>query len=294
MSYIEKEESIPNKNYQIPEDSEINEKLSQVDTLKREINSLKSNKPELWETIKQKLKMNWTFNSNAIEGSTLTEGDTIFFLQHGLTVEGKPFKDFLDAKNHAEAIDLLHDIIANQREISGNIIKAFNEFLLTGVKSTNAIDQFGQSIQKPATPGVYKKRPNHVLQQDGTIHHYVDPIQVQIEMENLVNWINKNNDTVHPVIIGAVAHYNMVRIHPFDDGNGRGARILMNLILMKYGFPPAIIKNEKRRKYIDCLKSADTGELKPFIEFIIESLTDTLNMILSELENTPIKDTFLK
>lgn len=86
-------------------------------------------------------------------------------------------------------------------------------------------------------------------------------------------------DSQHPVIVAAIAHYNLTRIHPFDDGNGRGARLFMNLILMKKGFPPAIIKNEHRRKYIEALSKADSGDIKGFIMFIAESCVDTLRSI---------------
>ncbi len=283
-NYVDEEKIMLNKNYQIPEKIVLEEQLNLIDKFKQEIETEKKNKPELWNIIQQKLKMSWTYNSNAIEGSTLSEGDTIFFLQYGLTVAGKPLKDFLYAKNHSEAIDILNDVVTNNREISEGLIKEFNALLLDGIKNTKAINQFGQSIQKPANPGEYKKNPNHVLQLDGTIHHYIEPIQVQIEMEMLINWINQNKDKIHPVIVGAIAHYNMVRIHPFDDGNGRGSRILMNLILMNSKFPPAIIRNEKRRDYINCLMKADSGDLIPFINFVIESLTDTQKIVLDELK----------
>lgn len=94
---------------------------------------------------------------------------------------------------------------------------------------------------------------------------------------------SKRKSKFHDIAIAALAHYNMVRVHPFDDGNGRGARILMNLILMKAGYPPAIVKNEKRRKYLDALQEADSGNLEPFVEFITSSLAITQEMILEDL-----------
>lgn len=209
--------------------------------------------------------------------------ETIFFLKHGLTVEGKPLKDFIDAKNHAEAINFLYDVIKNNRKITPDLIREFNSFLLAGLKTTPALYLYGNKVEKPANPGEYKKQPNHVLQTDGTIHKYVEPLQVASEMEFLCNWIEKNINVYHPIIIAAVAHYNMVRIHPFDDRNGRGARLLMNLILIKNNFPPAVIKNERRREYIQHLSSANKGELNPFIIFIAESCLHTLQMISAEL-----------
>jgi Fic family protein len=257
--------------------------LQHAEMQKNEINTLKQQKPDLWETVREKLRITWTYDSNAIEGSTLSYGDTLFFLREGLTVEGKPFKDFVDAKNHAQAIDFLHDVIANNRPITEGLIKEINALLLKGVDSTPAINERGQRVQKPATPGEYKKQPNHVLQSDGSIHHYIEPLQVPAEMNKLCEWIEAQKGKFHDIAIAALAHYNMVRVHPFDDGNGRGARILMNLILMKAGYPPAIVKNEKRRKYLDALPEADSGNLVPFVEFITSSLAITQEMILEDL-----------
>jgi len=271
-------------NYTLQPDFALEKTLELSDKLKEEIENKKPFEGNLWKTVEEKLLIEWTYNSNAIEGSTLTQGETLFFLKNGLTVEGKPFKDYIDARNHAEAIEFLYDVVKNNREISTSLIKEFNAFLLSGIKSTPAIDRDGNKTEKKAAPGEYKILPNHVLQNDGTIHKYVEPIQVAPEMENLCGWIKDNIDKTHPVKVAAVAHYNMVRIHPFDDGNGRGARILMNLILINMGFPPAIIKNENRRKYIEALTEADKGNLNKFTEFIAEACIDTQKSVLENLK----------
>lgn len=270
-------------NYTLQPDLTLEKKLNLTDQLKYEIESKKPIEGDLWKTVEEKLLIEWTYNSNAIEGSTLTLGETMFFLKNGLTVEGKPLKDFIDARNHAEAIEFLYDVVKKKREISTSLIKEFNAFLLSGIKSTPAIDNNGNKTDKKATPGDYKLLPNHVLQSDGRIHKYVEPVHVASEMEYLCNWIKENIDNIHPVIVASVAHYNMVRIHPFDDGNGRGARILMNLILIEKGFPPAIIKNENRRKYIEALSEADKGNLNKFTEFIADACIDTQKSVLENL-----------
>ncbi len=254
--------------------------LASVDELKQKIDSVSKGREYLWTAIHEKIRYSWTYNTNAIEGSTLTEGETIFFLREGLTVEGKPFKDFVDAKNHHEAIEYLFDFISKKRELSAGFIKEINALLLKGVTSTPAIDQYGNRIEKKATPGEYKKLPNHVLQSDGTIHYYVEPLKVQEEVENLISWIRESSE--HPVVVSAVTHYEFVRIHPFDDGNGRETRLLMNLILIENGFVPAVIKNEKRREYINCLVLADKGDLSEFIAFIAQSLIETMDQIIAE------------
>ena len=258
--------------------------LVEIDSAIEKIKQLQIAKPNMRGAIQQKLRAEWTFNSNAIEGSTLTLGETIFFLQEGLTVEGKPLKDFLDARNHAEAIDMLFDVVAQKREISESLIKEINALLLAGVKSTPAIDTNGQLVQKPATPRQYKSQPNHVLQQDGSIHHYIEPLQVPLEMQQLCEWVNQNSSQSHAIIVAGIAHYNMVRIHPFDNGNGRGARILINLVLLTQGYTPVIVRNAKRRDYLQALAKADSGELIPFLQFIADSMIETQQMILDELE----------
>ena len=265
------------------EPSEIKRLLISIDNLKIQMDREKSLQKERWIAIQEKLRVDWTYDSNAIEGSSLTRGETLFFLKEGLTVEGKPFKDFLDARNHAEAIDWLYDVVKNNRPITQGLMKEINALLLSGVKFTPAMDETGQKVQKPANPGKYKVLPNHVLKTDGTIHFFTDPIHVSDEMEILCRWIDENIEKKHPLIVGAVAHYNMVRIHPFDDGNGRGARILMNLILIKKGYPVAIIKNENRRKYLASLNQADNGDMDPFLTLMAGSLIDTMHLIIEEL-----------
>jgi Fic family protein len=264
---------------------EIQETITRVDELKQEINlSMSSINGNLKETIQKKLKFEWTYHSNAIEGSRLSLGDTIFFLQEGLTVNGKPLKDFLDAKNHADAIDYFYEVIKQERPLSPHLMRELNQLLLLGVTSTPAIDPDGKKTTKPARPGQYKALPNHVLQLDGTIHHYVEPMHVESEMDDLFAWINEQIDIQHPLITAAIAHYNMVRIHPFDDGNGRGSRILMNLILLKKHYPLAVIKIENRNAYITSLNKADKGDIHPFMACVSHAMIETQNVVLSEIK----------
>lgn len=257
--------------------------MEEIDSLQAQIDEKRPMKPERWQAVTEKLMMEWTYDSNAIEGSTLTLGETIFFLREGLTVEGKPLKDFVDARNHADAINFLYDVISDQRPITEGLIKEINALLLKGVEYTDAVDLTGKKTRKKATPGQYKKAPNTVIQLDGTIHEYTDPLHVTTEMEELIAWINGHIDSEHGLITGAVAHYNLARIHPFDDGNGRGARLSMNLIFMKKGLPPAVIRNEQRRRYLDTLAKADKGDLEPFVRFVGKSLVNTQKTIVENL-----------
>jgi Fic family protein len=269
--------------YTVVKTSELSNAIQEIVRQQVRIDEKRPLQTDRWQAVMEKLKMEWTYDSNAIEGSTLTLGETIFFLREGLTVEGKPLKDFLDARNHADAIDFLYEVVSDKRPISVGLIKELNALLLKGVDYIDAVDQTGRRTQKKTTPGEFKKTMNTVIQLDGSIHAFTDPLQVTVEIEELIAWINEVLEEEHGLITGAVAHYNLARIHPFDDGNGRGARLLMNLILIKKGLPPAVIRNEKRRQYLEVLATADKGDLVPFIYFVGEQLSSTQKMILENL-----------
>lgn len=232
--------------------------------------------------MREKLRALWTYHSNAIEGNTLTLGETIFFLREGLTSEGKPLKDYLEVKNHAEAIDYLDQVVKGDRPLSEGLAKELNALLLKGVEFTVAKTAAGELVEKKAHPGEYKREPNHVLTLSGKIHQYVDPVQVASEMASLFAVYDRDQGARHPLLLAADLHYGLVRIHPFDDGNGRGARLMMNLVLLQKRFPPVVIRVEKRRAYLTALEAADTGNSLPFYEFLGSELLSTLNLFSEE------------
>ncbi|HIP02000.1 MAG TPA: Fic family protein, partial [Campylobacterales bacterium] len=171
-----------------------------------------------------------------------------------------------------------------KRELSEGVVKELNALLLYGLESTPATNSLGQKVDKKANAGQYKNQPNHVLLANGDIHYYVEPILVQAQMQELIEWINENIDKIHPIAVASILHYNLVRIHAFDDGNGRGARILMNLVLIKKGFFPAVIKTERKRKYLEAIHEADKGDINPFIQFIATELIETQEKVLNDLK----------
>ncbi|MBI5152151.1 Fic family protein [Candidatus Peregrinibacteria bacterium] len=258
--------------------------IKKIEELQIKINSRKPFSKEILKLWQEKLRIDWTYNSNAIEGNTLTYGETAFFLREGLTSEGKPLKDYLEAKNHAEAIDYLLDVIKGDREITESFIKELHALLLKDIHFTYAKGGNGQLIKKPLNAGKYKVLPNHVLTISGKIHKYTDPIHVKDEMEELIKWFNKEK-TINIIEKACIFHYKFAAIHPFDDGNGRMARLLMNLILMRAGYPPCIIKNINRRKYLESLELIDAeNNRQPFVVFICEELLSTQKIMLDILE----------
>jgi Fic family protein len=224
----------------------------------------------------EELRIKWTYNSNAIEGNSLTLGETAFYLREGLTSEGKPLIDYLEARNHAEAIDWLKSLTDKNKPITEGIIKDLNALLHKGITERPAMGADGKQVMRQIHPGMYKTQPNHVITLSGEIHYYVEPLQVPGEMEKLARTIAAEERAMHPVELSALVHYEISRIHPFDDCNGRGARLLMNLILMRSDFPPIVIKMEERRRYLETLEAADKGEREPFYIFIAEHIKQAL------------------
>lgn len=258
--------------------------LEKIDQTRKDIDQRRPFGASLQKTLQEQLRIEWTYNSNAIEGNTLTLGETAFFLREGLTSEGKPLDDYLEAKNHAEAIDHLQDVISKKQPITEHLIKSLHGVLMKGMDFTVAKGTHGQMIHKPLHAGEYKKQPNHVLTLSGKIHKYVDPLHVHDEMEELVKWLNAS-EKLHPVERAAQFHYKFVSIHPFDDGNGRMSRLLMNLLLMRDGYYPCIIQNAHRRRYIETLEEVDhTKDDSAFVDFVGQELLNTEQKVLEIIQ----------
>eukprot|EP00128_Syssomonas_multiformis_P008586 Colp12_sorted_trinity150504_noHs@16292 len=171
-------------------------------------------------------------------------------------------------------------------------LKEMNALLLKGQDEVLAMDRNGQIVRRQLVKGQYKIQPNSVLGRDGVFHEYVDPILVPAEMETLCAWINERffkfeefqAQGWHPIMTAAIAHLEFVRIHPFQDGNGRGARLLMNLLLIKLQCCPVVIDSKLRHDYLSGLCAADKGNPELFIHFIFNSLEKTLDTILASLQ----------
>ncbi|MCZ8517851.1 MULTISPECIES: Fic family protein [Paenibacillus] len=239
----------------------------QVDELKRQVEERRPIQPDLMKTLAQKFREEWTYHSNAIEGNTFTYQETAFFLREGLTVKGKSLREHLEIVNHAEAIDYLQDAI-KYRDLSESLIKEFHVILFQGVRNLDF------------QPGEYKKKDNHVLTISGEIHHYTPFILVPEEMEGLIRWYSGQSQ-LHPIELAALCHHKFVAIHPFPDGNGRVGRLIMNYVLLKNGYPPAIVRNENRQDYYKALELADQGDPKNLIDMVLDEVIHGLQLLLS-------------
>jgi Fic family protein len=266
--------------------------LKEVDELKKQIDAMRPLPADVEGRVMQKLRLDWNYHSNAIEGNRLNYGETVAFLMEGITAKGKPLKDHLDIRGHNEAINFLLEIVKDTRPISEADIRALHKMILVEPYDSPAQTTDGLPTTKRITLGEYKTSPNHVKTATGEIHYYATPEETPAKMEELMEWYNEvtRYNTIHPVVIAAFFHHKFVEIHPFDDGNGRMSRILMNLILMQYGYPPVIVKLDDRTNYYSLLSRADNNENWPFVEYIAELLKGSLRIYLNAAVGEDIDD----
>jgi Fic family protein len=269
-----------------------NELVSQADGLKAEMDKLRPLKPEVERRIMQKFRLDWNYHSNAIEGNSLTLGETRAFLLEGLTANGKPMKDHLDIKGHDDLITFLELFIQRKEILTEAAIREMHKILLKEPYETDAVTTDGRIVKKKVQLGVYKTEPNFVRMKSGEIHQYILPEDVPAKMASLVEWHRQQDakNDLHPLFHAALFHHQFSLIHPFDDGNGRMARILMNLILMRSGFPPVVIKLQNREPYIAALRRADAGENEAIVSFIGQNLIDAESLYLRGAKGESIED----
>ena len=230
----------------------------------------------------QKFRLWWTYHSNAIEGNTLTQGETEMFLMEGLTAKSKPLKDHLDLRGHSNAINYLLGFIHDKEVLTEAAIRKLHEILLVEPYQVQAVTPDGLPTMKTVALGQYKTQPNHVRTPTGETHFYATPEETPAKMQDLMTWYRDETAkrALHPVEIAARFHHRFTEIHPFDDGNGRMSRLLMNLMLMQEGYPPAVIRLGERDQYLAALRRADAGEHDDFISFIAEHVALSLELYL--------------
>ncbi len=254
--------------------------IRKIDGLKAEIDVLRPLPSQVHDKVMQKLEIDWNWHSNVIEGNKLTRGETIIFLKQELMAGNKSKRDHIDIEGHKKAIDFLFDLIKDDRSLSESDIRDLHKILLQESHFVQAITNDGHQTRKEVTPGKYKTTPNHPLTPSGDIHYYASPEETPAKMQELNNWYRNISSATHPLVKAALFHYKFVAIHPFDDGNGRLSRLLMNLVLIKAGFPPAVIRKDDKDKYFGFLEVADLGEIAPFVNFIGESLVHSMEIYL--------------
>ena len=239
--------------------------FDEVDSLKRKLDSKRPIPKETLKSLRESINLEWTYNSNGIEGNTLTLRETQVVLE-GITVGGKSIKEHLEAINHEKAILFLDDLVKDNEPISEWNIKNIHQLILKDLDNENA--------------GRYRKE-NVTIK--GATHIPPDYLKVPELMEKLILTYNTWNE-YHPIIQAALLHGELVKIHPFVDGNGRTSRLLMNLDLMNSGYNPVIIKKESRLKYYEALdKAHTTGNYTDFVKLVTKLEVEMLKKYLELL-----------
>lgn len=221
--------------------SSLEEILQEIDELKLRLDAVR-HKDNF--RIAQALELEYTFESNRIEGNTLTLRETDLVVNEGLTVSGKSLREHLEAINHKDAINYMKSIASYRIELNQREVLAIHNLILRGIH--------------PEDAGRYRDVQVMIK---GSAHVPPSPLLVRERMEDYFSWYMDNDKRLHPVILAAEMHEKLVTIHPFIDGNGRTARLVMNLILLRYGFVIANIKGdyETRMAYYTALEAVQTG-----------------------------------
>lgn len=239
--------------------------FNEVDKKKALLDSKRPLNRDAVNNLKKYFDVELTYNSNAIEGNTLTITETKVILEDGLTIgKGKNLREHLEVINHKEAIDYIDDIVTSDIDISERVIKDLHHIILKSIDNKNA--------------GEY--RNSNVLI-SGSEHRPVEHFLVAEKMRELIEWYNENKNTKHPIELAAEFYFKYVYIHPFIDGNGRSARLLMNLILMRNGYPITVIRTEDRDEYMKALENASVkGDINDFVKIVADAVDKSLDTYL--------------
>jgi Fic family protein len=242
--------------------------LQKIKNLEVEINEFRKTPLDsiALEKLREHFRTHHIYHSAGIEGNRLTLHETALVLKEGIDISGKPLKDSIEVKNLGIAYDFLYELAQQNVPVTENYIKQVHQLIIGDDPALN--------------PGEYR---NIGVIITGSEHRPPEPFEVPIKMAELFDWI-RENENQNPIIVAAIAHHEFVKIHPFKDGNGRTARILLNLILLKKGFPICNIRRDERPAYYDALSLADSGHYEPIIEIIAENSTNLFT------EYTRVKD----
>ena len=242
--------------------NDIFEKLTKK---KEDLDKYRPLPPELVKNLEEWLDVELTYTSNAIEGNTLSRMETALVIEKGITVEGKSLREHLEAINHKKALEEIRELAQKRHQnLLEKDVLYIHSLILKGIDDTWA--------------GRYRQVPVRIAGSNVVLPNYM---KVPGLMKDFMQWLQSIQGE-HPVKIAADAHYKLVSIHPFVDGNGRTARLLMNLILIQAGFPPAIIRYEERRRYLSSIEEAQLGgSLQKFYDLMVEAEDRTLDIYLA-------------
>ena len=229
----------------------IKQDFKKLDELKLKLDSFRPLDLSIVKNLHEDLVLRWTYHSNAIEGNTLTLKETKVALE-GITIGGKTLREHFEAINHKDAIYFIEELAQKEDRLSEYSIKQIHSLILKNIDDENK--------------GKYRTT-NVII--SGAEHKPPQSFEVQSQMQEFIKKYNENITKLHPIELASFVHIEFVKIHPFIDGNGRTSRLLMNLELIKAGFPPVVIELEDRLEYYKALDIAHTeNDYKPFLELM--------------------------
>jgi len=241
---------------------------NRIDQKLKKLQSLRPLPPSAVRKLKEQFEIEMTYNSNAIEGNSLTLKETYLVIHEGLTIKGKPLKDHLEAKDHHEALEFLYEIVQHDSHptLSEHLIRTLHQLVM---KKTD--EEFA---------GKYRNSNVFI---GGADHIPPDALLVPAEMKKLINWFVREIKHLHSIELASLLHHKLVYIHPFFDGNGRTSRLSMNIVLMKSGYPLVLILKNDRKKYYQALEKADKGNYIALVKFIAQAVERSLDIYLKTL-----------
>lgn len=251
--------------YRRNEGSKMNDvKFNKIDKLLSSLNSCRPLTEGEVQRLRDEFLIDFTYNSNAIEGNTLTLQETALIINEGITIAKKPLKDHLEVMGHKDAYYFIEELVKQKTDLSEKVIKDIHSLVL---------------IDKPKDRGVYRRLPVRIM---GAIHEPPQPFLVPVQMYELIVEYNEMRNTMHPVERAALFHLKFESIHPFIDGNGRTGRLLLNLELMQEGYPAINVKFGDRRRYYDCFTAYHKSNKDPksMVNLIAEYVEETLERYL--------------
>lgn len=240
--------------------------LAQIDVLKKELDGYRPINTGQLRNLMDYYKVEYTYDSNRIEGNTLTLQETALVIEQGITISGKTVREHLEAINHAEAVEVLLEMVQQQQVISEYVIKQLHALVLRGIDKDNA--------------GRYRSVNVRI---SGSKHLPPEPFMLNKLMEDLIFFYHEAKGRLHPVVLAAEMHERLVTIHPFIDGNGRTSRLLMNLVLMQFGYPITNINSERENRldYYNALEnSRNVGGKQHFYDFVAHAVLQSLEGFL--------------
>ncbi len=236
--------------------------LDRITQLKSELDSLRPLPEAIIVKLKDQINLEWIYNSNAIEGSTLTLRETQLILEHGLTIGGKSLREHFEVINHREAINYVERLVERDSPITAHDIRQIHQLVLAKIEDASA-GQYRQVAVRIAGAG----------------HIPPESWQVPSLVDDLIQWLSSHEAlAIHAIARAAIAHHKFVEIHPFIDGNGRTGRLLLNLLLFKDGYPPAVIEKANRKQYYKVLSEADADHPKNLVNFVARACERSLRL----------------